>query len=66
VEPGNTILAVLAEDLDQSALAEELARFTSAHLVYANLDDAWVERLRVALGDTHGEPAVGTDPDPAG
>jgi uncharacterized membrane protein len=60
VEPGNTILAVLAEDLDRESLAEELTRFSSAHLVYVNLDQAWTERLRNALG----EPEVNTDTPP--
>jgi uncharacterized membrane protein len=55
VEPGNTILALLAEEVDRQALADELERFHSARLVYANLDDAWVERLRDALG----EPGTG-------
>jgi uncharacterized membrane protein len=52
VEPGNTILALLTEELDRQALAQELARFPNAHLVYANLDQAWLDRLHRALGDS--------------
>jgi uncharacterized membrane protein len=51
VEPGNTILALLCEDLDRQALTDELARFPHAHLVYANVDDMWIERMRTALGE---------------
>lgn len=61
VEPGNTILALLAEEVDRQALADELERFHSARLVYANLDEAWIERLRDALG----EPHAGRDTTPA-
>jgi uncharacterized membrane protein len=52
VEPGSTILALLCENLDREALTEELARFPNAHLVYANVDDAWLERMHDALGET--------------
>jgi uncharacterized membrane protein len=52
VEPGTTILALLCENLDRQALTDELARFPSAHLVYANVDDAWLERMHEALGET--------------
>jgi uncharacterized membrane protein len=51
VEPGNTILALLCEDLDRQALTDELARFPHAHLVYANVDEMWRERMRSALGE---------------
>jgi uncharacterized membrane protein len=59
VDPGNTILALLCENLDRQALTEELARFPHAHLVYANVDDAWIERMHDALG--HPAPDVRRD-----
>jgi uncharacterized membrane protein len=64
VQPGNTILAILAEDLDQQALADELARFPNSHLVYANLEQSWIERLRAALGESDAAPPVQTRPEP--
>lgn len=51
VEPGNTILALLCENLDRQALTDELARFPNAQLVYANVDQAWRDRMHEALGD---------------
>jgi uncharacterized membrane protein len=62
VEPGNTILALLCENLDRQALTDELARFPKAHLVYANVDDAWLERMHEALGESIVvEPAAPAD-----
>jgi uncharacterized membrane protein len=52
VEPGTTILALLCEDLDREALTAELGRFPGAHLVYANVDDAWLDRMHEALGES--------------
>jgi uncharacterized membrane protein len=52
VQPGATILALLVEHLDEGALVAELARFSGATLVYANLDPEWLERMRAALGAT--------------
>jgi uncharacterized membrane protein len=49
VQPGSTILALLVEDLDRDALVTELGRFGGATLVYANLDDQWLDRIREAL-----------------
>ncbi len=52
-QPGTTILALLVSELNREALLEELARFEGAHLVYANLDEATLERMRTALGEAH-------------
>jgi uncharacterized membrane protein len=52
-QPGKTILALLVTDLNREALLKELERFEGAHLVYANLDEATLERMRTALGEAH-------------
>jgi uncharacterized membrane protein len=52
VQPGGTILVLLVTRLDRDALVTELARFAGAHLVYANLDPLWQERIRTALGES--------------
>lgn len=49
VEPGRVTVALLVEDLDRDALVKEATRFTGAELVYANLDDATIERVKAAL-----------------
>ena len=49
VKPGTTIVALLVEDLDRDALVAEAARFTGAQLVYANLEEHTLERIREAL-----------------
>ena len=49
VQPGTATVALLVEDLDRDALVAEAARFTGAKFVYANLDAATIDRLRVAL-----------------
>jgi uncharacterized membrane protein len=49
--PGSTIVAILVTDLDRDALVKEVTRFSGAHLVYANLDDATLNRLHEALGE---------------
>jgi uncharacterized membrane protein len=65
VEPGATILALLTENLDRQALTDELSRFPGANLIYANVDDAWLERMHDALGESIViEPATPT-PDSA-
>jgi uncharacterized membrane protein len=51
VAEGTTTLALLLEDLDPGALVDELERFSGAHLVYANLDPSWLDRMRAALGE---------------
>ena len=50
VRPDSATVALLVEDLDRDALVAEAARFSGARFVYANLDDATIERLRTALG----------------
>lgn len=49
-QPGTAMVALLAEELDRNALVAEAARFTGAELVYANLDDTTIDRIKVALG----------------
>lgn len=56
VQPGTATVALLVEDLDRDALVAEAARFTGAELVYANLDDGTIERVRDAFG--HHVPAA--------
>ena len=51
VQPGTATVALLVEDLDRNALVAEAARFTGAELVYANLDDATIERVRDAFAN---------------
>lgn len=50
VDDGTTALILLVEDLDEQALVTELERFAGARLLYANLDERWLERMREALG----------------
>lgn len=49
VKPGTVTVALLVEDLDPDALVKEAARFTGAELVYANLDDETIERVKAAF-----------------
>jgi uncharacterized membrane protein len=49
VKPGTVTVALLVEDLDQDALVREAARFTGAELIYANLDETTIERVKTAL-----------------
>ena len=51
VQPGTATVALLVEELDRNALVAEAARFTGAELVYANLDDATIERVRDAFAN---------------
>ena len=51
VQPGTATVALLVEDLDRGALVAEAARFSGAELVYANLDDATIERVRDAFAN---------------
>ena len=51
VQPGTATVVLLVEDLDRNALVAEAARFTGAELVYANLDDATIERVRDAFAN---------------
>lgn len=49
VQPGTATVALLVGDLDQEALISETRRFTGAELVYANLDEVILGRIRTAL-----------------
>ncbi len=51
VQPRTATVALLVEDLDRDALVAEAARFTGAELVYANLDDATIERVKDAFAN---------------
>lgn len=51
VKPGKATLALLVRDLDEDALVNEAGRFTGAELVYANLDDATLDRVSEALSE---------------
>ena len=61
VVPGSATVALLVSDLDEQALLQEAQRFAGSHLVYANLEDGFVDRLAEALGDPTG-PDVRTEP----
>ena len=49
--PGTATVALLVTDLDREALIAEVERVSGARLVYANLDDLTLERIRKALGE---------------
>ncbi len=49
VQPGTATVALLVEDLDRNALVVEASRFTGADLVYANLDEATIQRIKDAF-----------------
>ena len=51
VQPRTATVALLVEDLDQNALVAEASRFAGAELIYANLDDAAIARIRDAFSD---------------
>ena len=44
---------LLVTKLDRDALIAEAKRFTGAELVYANLDQSTIDRIKEALGDSH-------------
>ena len=56
VQPDTATVALLAEDLDRNALVAEASRFTGAELVYANLDDLTLDRIKDALETGTVEP----------
>jgi len=60
VQPGRTVLALLVTDLHREALLEELRRFEGAELLYANVEPAMLDRLRIALGE---RPSPAPQPD---
>lgn len=49
VQPGTATVALLVGELDNEALITEARRFTGAELVYANLDEVTLGRIRAAL-----------------
>lgn len=51
VQPRTATVALLVEDLDRNALVVEASRFTGAELVYANLDDTTIARVKDAFAD---------------
>ncbi len=51
VQPGTATVALLVQKLDRDALVAEAARFTGADLIYANLDDLTLGRIKEALAD---------------
>jgi uncharacterized membrane protein len=60
VAPGTATVALLVTGLNETALVEEVTRFTG-HLVYANLPESTQQRLRTALGDASTAIAAATD-----
>lgn len=52
VEPGTAIVAILISDFQPDTLLGEVRRFTGSRLVYANLDDRFLEKLTEALSDS--------------
>lgn len=51
VLPGTATVALLVTELDREALIAEVERFQGGRLVYANLDDVTLDRIRGALGE---------------
>ncbi len=49
VQPGTATVAILASEIVEDALVAEVQRFAGAKLVYANLDDDMLARIREAL-----------------
>jgi uncharacterized membrane protein len=52
VRPGAAIVALLLGEARRDAVFDELKRFEGAHLVYANVPQAWQARIRDALGES--------------
>ena len=57
VQPGTSTVVLLIEELEREALVAEAARFTGAELVYANLEDDTLDRIRGALAGRVDQPA---------
>ncbi len=51
VLPGTATVALLVSELDLEALIAEVKRFSGGRLVYANLDEDVLARIRAALGE---------------
>lgn len=60
--PGTATVALLVTDIDRNALVLEVERFNGGRLVYANLDDYTLGRIRAALGQLDERAAPGTGP----
>jgi uncharacterized membrane protein len=61
-EPGTVIVALLVTNLDRNALVAEVSRFSGARLVYANLEDHTLDRLKEALNQPLGDSWPATSP----
>ena len=64
VQPDTATIVLLVIKLDRDTLVTEAERFSGAELVYANLDESTIERLKEALGDTHVDATRRRDPAP--
>ncbi|MFN3215009.1 MAG: DUF1269 domain-containing protein [Acidimicrobiales bacterium] len=65
VRPGTATVVVLITDYNADALVREAKRFTGSHLIYANVDDDLMDRLRVALGEQAAPSPSPASPDAA-
>lgn len=50
VKPSTATVALLVTEVDKDALVAEAKRFAGAELVYANLDQTTMDRIKSALG----------------
>ena len=64
VQPDTATIVLLVTKLDRDALVTEAARFTGAELVYANLDQSTIDRIKEALGDSHVDASASSSPTP--
>jgi uncharacterized membrane protein len=55
--PGTVIVALLVTNLDRAALITEVGRFSGARLVYANLENYTLDRLKEALNQPQDQPS---------
>ncbi|MEP7114701.1 MAG: DUF1269 domain-containing protein [Ilumatobacteraceae bacterium] len=60
VQPDTATVALLVENLDRDALVAEAARFTGAQLVYANIDDSTIQRVKDAFAGATPTTAIAT------
>jgi uncharacterized membrane protein len=65
VQPETATVVLLIEDLQRDSLVAEAARFTGAELVYANLEEDTLDRIRDALQGVVATEAVATEADTA-
>jgi uncharacterized membrane protein len=64
VQPDTATIVLLVTKLDREALVAEAKRFTGAELVYANLDQSTIDRIKEALGDAHADAGAASAPAP--